>query len=137
MRETEANQNKKSFDTSISFTDGINSAKKTLARDKVTDNETNPTIPKAIYFSFACGGWLKYYLFGVGKAIREHDLHHAPNRFIGSSAGALTALGLTIGNEEAFDHAVQYSRDYCMPEVYDSPSGPFKITKYVSNCLND
>jgi hypothetical protein len=48
---------------------------------------SQPLVPgETLHFSFACGGWLKYYLFGVAKAIADHGL--AENaRFIGSSAG--------------------------------------------------
>ena len=38
-------------------------------------------------FSFACGGWLQFYLFGVAKAIQEHGLHRGQTKLIGCSAG--------------------------------------------------
>ncbi len=40
-----------------------------------TPNEMQVDDEKHLSFSFACGGWLKYYLFGVGKALMDHDLH--------------------------------------------------------------
>jgi hypothetical protein len=49
-------------------------------------SSTPLVVGETLHFSFACGGWLKYYLFGVARAISDHGL--AENaRFIGSSAG--------------------------------------------------
>ena len=45
-----------------------------------------PSKDEPLRFSFACGGWLKYYLFGVAKAIKDHGLHKDAY-FIGCSAG--------------------------------------------------
>ncbi|POM76983.1 Patatin-like phosphoLipase [Phytophthora palmivora] len=46
-------------------------------------------------FSFACGGYLKMYLFGVAKALQQFELEKNA-RLIGCSAGALTATGLAL-----------------------------------------
>lgn len=37
-------------------------------------------------FSFACGGWLQFYMFGVAKCLKEHGLHRQA-KFAGCSAG--------------------------------------------------
>lgn len=37
-------------------------------------------------FSFSCGGWLQFYLFGVAQCLRDHGFHNS-GRIAGSSAG--------------------------------------------------
>ena len=46
--------------------------------------------------SFACGGWLQFYLYGVGRAIQAQGLDHPSITYLGTSAGALTAAGLVL-----------------------------------------
>ena len=56
------------------------------------------TIP-AYNFSFAMGGWLMIYNFGVAKCLLDHGLHKVqPERqtVIGSSAGSLAAAALVL-----------------------------------------
>ncbi len=48
--------------------------------------------------SFACGGWLQFYMFGVAKAFQDHNLVDGI-QFLGCSAGALTALGLALDGD--------------------------------------
>lgn len=53
----------------------------------------------AFNFSFAMGGWLMFYSFGVAKCLLDHGLHRVrPMRqsFIGSSAGSLAAAALAL-----------------------------------------
>ncbi|KAK1944372.1 hypothetical protein P3T76_004284 [Phytophthora citrophthora] len=50
---------------------------------------------KEMSFSFACGGYLMMYLFGVAKALQEFELKKDA-RLVGCSAGALTATGLAL-----------------------------------------
>ncbi|GMF29341.1 unnamed protein product [Phytophthora lilii] len=54
-----------------------------------------PKSARDISFSFACGGYLKMYLFGVAKALQEFDLEKNA-KLLGCSAGALAAAGLAL-----------------------------------------
>ncbi len=85
-------------------------------------------------FSFACGGWLQFYMFGVAKCLKDHGLH-ANAKFSGCSAGALTALGLCVG-PSSFDKAVEYCKAVCIPRCRGTLLGPFLLHKYVRGCLD-
>lgn len=52
----------------------------------------------AYNFSFAMGGWLMIYNFGVAKCLLDHRLHdvHPDQSVIGSSAGSLAATALVL-----------------------------------------
>lgn len=53
----------------------------------------------AFNFSFAMGGWLMFYSFGVAKCLLDHGLHKVrptQQTFIGSSAGSLAAAALAL-----------------------------------------
>lgn len=53
----------------------------------------------AFNFSFAMGGWLMFYSFGVAKCLLDHGLHKVrpmQQSFIGSSAGSLAAAALAL-----------------------------------------
>lgn len=52
----------------------------------------------AYNFSFAMGGWLMIYNFGVAKCLLDHGLHdvHPNQSVIGSSAGALAATAMVL-----------------------------------------
>lgn len=53
----------------------------------------------AFNFSFAMGGWLMFYSFGVAKCLLDHGLHKVrplQQSFIGSSAGSLAATALAL-----------------------------------------
>ena len=66
--------------------------------------------------SFACGGWLQFYMFGVAKALQESGLDHPTQvTYCGCSAGALAAVGLAL--EGNFDSAVNFCKDKCVPLV--------------------
>lgn len=87
--------------------------------------------------SFACGGWLQFYLFGVAKAIQAKGLDRGV-QYYGCSAGALAALGLSLNGD--FDCAVNFCKEECITEAYKGGSinisGLFKIDKYVMDCLD-
>jgi hypothetical protein len=83
--------------------------------------------------SFACGGWLQFYLYGVAKAIQAKGLDKGV-KYLGCSAGALAATGLAL--EGDFDQAVNYCKDECVPQAYSHLSGMFKLDQYVANCLD-
>lgn len=82
--------------------------------------------------SFACGGWLQFYLFGVAKAIQVTELDKGV-KFYGCSAGGLAAAGIVLGGE--FDDAIQFCKDYCVPRAYKDISGLFQLSDYVRKCL--
>jgi hypothetical protein len=82
--------------------------------------------------SFACGGWLQFYMFGVAKALQTCQQDKGV-RYYGCSAGALTAVGLAVGGE--FDDAIKFCKEYCMPKAYSDISGLFKLAEYVTKCI--
>lgn len=83
--------------------------------------------------SFACGGWLQFYLFGVARAIQAKGLDRGV-KYLGCSAGSLAALGLALGGD--FDKAVNFCKDECIPKAFSELSGLFKIDQYVARCLD-
>ena len=83
--------------------------------------------------SFACGGWLQFYLFGVAKAIQAKGLDRGV-KYLGCSAGALAATGLALQGD--FDRAVNFCKDECIPQAYACFSGLFKLDQYVAHCLD-
>lgn len=118
----------------------------TLQKLTIMDTEQGE---KTLSFSFACGGWLQFYLFGVAKAIKESGLHKGSTKLIGCSAGklffkidllvlrisgALAAAGLAC--EGDFDKAVEFCKAECIPRVYNRVLGVFKLHEYVDTCLD-
>ncbi|TFJ82081.1 hypothetical protein NSK_006746 [Nannochloropsis salina CCMP1776] len=110
-----------------------------------SDSESQPVRPRTRHleyapgtlptsFSFACGGWLQFYMFGVAKCLKDHALH-TEARFSGCSAGALTALGLCV-EPSSFDKAVEYCKAVCIPRCRGTLLGPFLLHKYVRGCLD-
>ncbi|CAM9879413.1 unnamed protein product, partial [Phaeothamnion confervicola] len=87
-------------------------------------------------FSFACGGWLQYYLFGVARCIQDHGLHRVafsgPRKqiFAGCSAGALTAAALALDGDLSI--AVEASKSKMIPLCRGSWMGPFRVTDYLT-----
>jgi hypothetical protein len=82
--------------------------------------------------SFACGGWLQFYMFGVARALQHCGVDKGVT-YAGCSAGALTAAGLAL--EGDFDEAVLYCKEYCLPKAFAGISGLFKLDHYVEVCL--
>lgn len=82
--------------------------------------------------SFACGGWLQFYMFGVAKALQVAKYSKGV-RYYGCSAGALTAIGLVVDGE--YDDAIQFCKDYCVPQAYGDILGLFNLSHYVTRCL--
>ncbi len=78
--------------------------------------------------SFACGGWLQFYMYGVGKALQACDMDKGV-RYYGCSAGSLTAMGLVYGG--SFDDCVRFIRDECIEEAYTAKGGLFNLHSYV------
>ena len=85
-------------------------------------------------YSFACGGWLQFYMFGVAKCLKDHKMHKKAI-FLGSSAGALTGLGLAV-EEGSYDDAVKYCKEVCIPQCRGTFFGPFKLDRYIKGCLD-
>jgi hypothetical protein len=88
---------------------------------------------RPLSFSFACGGWLQFYLFGVAKYLQEKRLHQDAI-LCGCSAGALAAAGLAC--EGNFDHAVEFCNNDCIPRTYNRLMGIFRLNEYVNDCLD-
>lgn len=84
--------------------------------------------------SFACGGWLMFYMFGVAKAMQVQGVDKNTT-YCGCSAGALTAAGLAV--EGDFDKAVAYCKKDALPEAHTSVAGLFQLEKYTKTCLDD
>ncbi|EGZ23821.1 hypothetical protein PHYSODRAFT_487980 [Phytophthora sojae] len=83
-------------------------------------------------FSFACGGWLKMYLFGVAKALQQFELEKRA-RLIGCSAGALTATGLALGCD--FDAIRDHVLLNIVPQAHASLAGYFRVRPYLRDTL--
>ncbi|GMF17791.1 unnamed protein product [Phytophthora fragariaefolia] len=88
--------------------------------------------PAALSFSFACGGWLKMYLFGVAKALQQFELERRA-RLIGCSAGALTATGLALGCD--FDAIRDHVLNNVVPQAHSSLAGYFRVRPYLRDTL--
>lgn len=83
-------------------------------------------------FSFACGGWLKMYLFGVAKALQEFELERNA-RVIGCSAGALTATALAMRCD--FDAIREFVINDVLHKAHGALDGPFKVRSYLKDTM--
>lgn len=83
--------------------------------------------------SFACGGWLQFYLFGVAKAMQAQGLDYTKLQVCGCSAGSLAAAGFAYDCD--FDAAVDYAKYECITEAHGHVFNLFKLGKYVGNSL--
>lgn len=91
-------------------------------------------LPPWTSISFACGGWLQFYLYGVARAIQARKLDDPYVKYCGCSAGALTCTGLvTRGN---FDIAVQFCKTECVPRAYSEWKGLINLSEYVGKCID-
>ena len=84
--------------------------------------------------SFACGGWLYFYMFGVSRAIQARGLDKGVT-YCGCSAGALSSAGIVF--EGNFDKAIQYCKEECVPQAYSRVSGLFRLSEYIARCVDD
>lgn len=91
-----------------------------------------PMAPSPESFSFACGGWLMVYLFGVAKALQEHRLDRRAS-MIGCSAGALTATALALQCD--FDAIRDHILAHVVPKAHASLDGPFRVREYLRGTL--
>lgn len=83
---------------------------------KTNDHSDDSLTPPWTSVSFACGGWLQFYMFGVAKALQASGLDCPSSvTYCGCSAGALAAVGLTL--EGDFDSAIEFCKKECIPEV--------------------
>ncbi|GAB5356218.1 hypothetical protein AAMO2058_000272000 [Amorphochlora amoebiformis] len=87
---------------------------------------------RGIGVSFACGGWLMNYLFGVAKGMQRVGVgRHC--ELIGSSAGALAAVGLALDSD--FDKVVERTVGVYSKEARENFSGMFGVRGYTEDCL--
>ncbi|DAZ99109.1 TPA: hypothetical protein N0F65_008414 [Lagenidium giganteum] len=84
-------------------------------------------------FSFSGVGWLKAYMFGVGKALQEHRLQDGA-RFIGTSAGSLVATGLVLDWD--FEAVRSTILNVCVPTAHSGPLGMFKMRPNLDNAID-
>ena len=86
--------------------------------------------------SFACGGWLQFYMFGVAKSLQDHNLDQKISKLAGCSAGALTAVGIAL--EGDFDLAIDICKKECVPRCYQHWAGwgLFGIGEYAEHTMN-
>ncbi|CAH0476377.1 unnamed protein product [Peronospora belbahrii] len=91
-----------------------------------------PRVDSNLSFSFACGGWLKMYLFGVAKALQEFELEKNA-RLIGCSAGALAATALALHCD--FDAIRDHVLTNVVPMAHASPAGYFRVRPYLRETL--
>ncbi|KAG7385319.1 hypothetical protein PHYPSEUDO_001621 [Phytophthora pseudosyringae] len=104
-----------------------------MARHNAKQQEPTATVEDpALSFSFACGGWLKMYLFGVAKALQEFELEKDA-RLIGCSAGALTATGLALHCD--FDAIRDHVLHNIIPQAHASLAGYFRVRSYLRDTL--
>lgn len=84
--------------------------------------------------SFACGGWLQFYMYGVARAFQARGVD-CPDDVVycGCSAGALAAAGLAY--EGNFDAAVKYCKEECIPSAHNGVGGLFQLDEYVGECI--
>ena len=96
---------------------------------------TDAGVPPWTSMSFACGGWLQFYMYGVARALQAAG-YDSPDTvtYCGCSAGALTAVGLAI--EGDFDGAVRFCKETCVPQAWGHVKGLFKLGEYVSECID-
>ncbi|CAI5718200.1 unnamed protein product [Peronospora destructor] len=101
-----------------------------MTRHNHTDQPSKPF--KDVSFSFACGGYLKMYLFGVAKALQEFELEKDA-RLIGCSAGALAATGLALHCN--FDAIRDFVLTDVIPKAHVFPAGYFRARTFLLNTL--
>ncbi|KAJ0405717.1 hypothetical protein ATCC90586_005875 [Pythium insidiosum] len=110
------------------------SAQSSRSSSPVSTTPRDPTEVNPSSFSFACGGWLKMYLFGVAKALQEHDLDRDAE-VIGCSAGALAAAAMALRCD--LDSIRSYVLESVVPPAHASWAGPFKVREYLRCTLRD
>ena len=103
-------------------------------RMKEEDNMENTDVDvDGLDYSFACGGWLKLYLFGVAKFLQEQKLI-TNSKFIGCSAGALAATGLALGAN--FDEIRDFVLNVAAPRAHGSLVGALSVRDILRECLD-
>ncbi|KAJ8546751.1 hypothetical protein ON010_g11484 [Phytophthora cinnamomi] len=91
-----------------------------------------PKVERQLTFSFACGGYLKMYMFGVAKALQEFELEKNA-QLLGCSAGALAAAGLALHRD--FDIIRDYVLANVIPKARSWPSGFFHGRDFLLDTL--
>lgn len=67
-------------------------------KDGETVEVLGPRLPAS--YSFACGGWLQFWLWGVAKCIMDYDLLHPEAKVAGCSAGKAQKTSVVMWTEE-------------------------------------
>ena len=102
---------------------------------KIKSKKPQPHSPRTVTaISFSSCGWLKLYNFGVAKALSESELVDVGSlELLGSSGGALTAVGLLL--ELDFDEIAAFALE-CVERTHGSLRGAFRLRTYLSECLD-
>lgn len=93
----------------------------------IDENDANINLessPPWKSISFAIGGWLQFYLYGVARAIQARGLDSSDVVYCGASAGALAAVGLVLDGD--FDAAIEFCKQECVPKAHGHISGLFR-----------
>ncbi|ETV91422.1 hypothetical protein H310_13971 [Aphanomyces invadans] len=98
--------------------------------DAATHAHSKVLLPQS--YSFACSGWLKSYLFGVGRALQDMDLHRDAT-MLGTSGGSLAALSLCLDND--FDEMVRGVVKDMAPTARSSIRNAFRVREYLDEAL--
>lgn len=61
-----------------------------------SSKESSPNSLPFTSISFACGGWLQFYLYGCARAIQAQGIDNPDLTYLGCSAGALAACGIVF-----------------------------------------
>eukprot|EP00010_Vexillifera_abyssalis_P009427 CAMPEP_0201546480 /NCGR_PEP_ID=MMETSP0173_2-20130828/2727_1 /ASSEMBLY_ACC=CAM_ASM_000268 /TAXON_ID=218659 /ORGANISM="Vexillifera sp., Strain DIVA3 564/2" /LENGTH=506 /DNA_ID=CAMNT_0047955133 /DNA_START=3 /DNA_END=1523 /DNA_ORIENTATION=- len=88
---------------------------------------------KSQMITFGAAGWLKIYLYGVGKVFQER-LCLDKVSFSGASAGALVGTGLLVGAD--FDRIAEYTYT-CVDQCRSNIGGAFQLRSYIDKCLEN
>ena len=96
--------------------------------ETVVETDESPSSPPWKSISFAIGGWLQFYMYGVARAIQARGLDSPDVTYCGASAGALAAAGLVL--EGDFDAAVEFCKAECVPQAHGHISGLFRFVEF-------
>lgn len=89
---------------------------------------------RSLNFSFACGGWLQNYLYGVAKCLQDCGLDEKISCCAGTSAGALTSAGLVLNAD--FDAIMESVINEYISECRGTWQGPYQVRKYMEDCIS-
>ena len=99
--------------------------------DALSSSSSSPKRLHIESISFACGGWLQFYLFGVARAMQKMGVQ--VDKYCGCSAGALTAAGMAFDGD--FDRTIELCKAKVIKTAYADLWGLFRLSDYVTMAL--